>query len=309
MMNQIPNTDTSRDRTNDPATDRMHNEPFLGLRPNTVGLLNADQVLECGKRFVADQLLECPKRSTHSRPSRVQVSWLLISTLLILFGCAGNDPDQTIRLEKLEPFHSIEFNDVFTVYLTDAPEFSVKILAHDNVASQVRLQVKEDTLKIFTDSKRKWLHPETNRVTLHISTNHLSYINAMATCRFETINPIVTNSLLLEMGSPTKLTDVKLELDCNAFMYWNNYLCGGKVSLSGRADNLVLYTFALMQADASNLLSKDAYIENSAKGDCQVWATERLEYSIRSSGNILLKGDPKEIVLREKTSTGRLVRN
>jgi hypothetical protein len=109
------------------------------------------------------------------------------------------------------------------------------------------------------------------------------------------------------MGHPTKLSTIELELNCKRFLYWNNYQCGGKLTLTGRTENLLIYSFALMTVDARALEADYAWIENHSKGDSRVHVENTLEYSIHGVGNIYLYGNPPEIIAHEVTSSGQLI--
>jgi hypothetical protein len=153
----------------------------------------------------------------------------------------------------------------------------------------------------------KWLSPEGNKVKLYITSNLLYEILPNATCSITTVNPIISDEFRIVMGHSPKLTEINLTLACKSFLYWNNHQCGGKVTLSGQADNVFLYAYALMSIDAGQLNTQYAFVENNSKGDCEVFVNDVLEYSIRGVGNIYVRGNPREVVLHEQTSSGRLI--
>lgn len=229
----------------------------------------------------------------------------LLSTLF--FSCGNDELEETSRFEKLPSFHTLHLNSVFNVYLIQDTTFSVRIAGFGDTPEKISLMVVGDTLTIADPSKGKWFSPEKNKVKLYISADKLAVVYANATCYFESINPIISNQFALIMESDVKLMEANLELNCNNFTYWNNYLCGGKLTLSGRVGGLSATTFATMAIDASNLIADRAYLDNNSKGDCTLFVNDRLEYSIRGIGNIYLGGNPAEIILGEKTSSGRLI--
>ncbi len=55
-----------------------------------------------------------------------------------------------------------------------------------------------------------------------------------------------------------------------------------------------------MSVNAGSLIANNAIIDDDSKGDCDLFVTDKLEYSISGTGNIYLKGNPKEIILDEK---------
>ncbi len=233
-------------------------------------------------------------------------AYLLILLLQILFSCR-NEFDERTRQVSLSPFHTVVLNSVFNVYVTQDTTFSIKIIANGQVSDKVSAIVINDTLSISNNAKQQWLHPETNKVTLYITSNQPAQIRVNQTCFIQTINPIISDSFFLLMESPVKLMQANLELNCKTFNYWNNYLCGGRITLTGKVGNLTVNSFSIMSVDASNLIADNANIQNSSAGDCDIFVTDELDYSLHGTGNIYVRGNPKKIIELSKTSSGQLI--
>ncbi|MBA3901647.1 MAG: DUF2807 domain-containing protein, partial [Bacteroidetes bacterium] len=105
----------------------------------------------------------------------------------------------------------------------------------------------------------------------------------------------------------SKLNQANLELGGKSFHFWNNFPCGGKLTLSGNTEILKIWTFSIMSVDAKNLHAEYALIENSSKGNCEVFVSGKLEYSIHGTGDIHLYGNPKQVILNEINSSGKLL--
>lgn len=229
--------------------------------------------------------------------------------LLIIFSsaCEEQDQEQLSYYQTLSPFNIIELNSVFDVFLIQDTLFALKIVASEKVVKNIAFTVQDGILRISNESNGKWLAPKDNKVTLYITSDLLTEIRPNATCFITTVNPIITDDFTIIMGHRPRLARIDLALNCKSFLYWNNHQCGGKVNLSGNAENLLVYTFALMSFDASQLTARYAQVENNSKGDCEVFVTDMLDYSIRGVGNIYLGGNPREVVLHERTSSGQLI--
>ncbi len=227
--------------------------------------------------------------------------------LTFFLSCEENGVEEETYYERLLPFNTLELNSVFDVYLIQDTIYAVKIVGNPNVIKNILFKVENGILRISNESRGKWLGPENNRVKLYISSNRLSQIFPKETCYIETVNPIITDDFSIIQGNKPKLSQINLTLDCGTFLYWNNYQCGGKLTLRGKTKNLIVYSFALMSVNARELRTDYALIENNSKGDCQVFVTDMIEYSIRGVGNIYLQGNTNEIVANEQTSTGRLI--
>lgn len=226
--------------------------------------------------------------------------------LLLLINCT--DFEETVILRKeLPAFNSIELNSVFDVFLIQDNSYSVKIEADADVANAISLDVENYTLKVGSNRKVKWLSPRLNKIRLFITAPGLNAVTSNETCSIQTLNTLTADEFSIIMLESPKLAEINLDLDCNSFLYWNSYHCGGKLILKGRATKLQLYTFSLMAVDAKALTSDYAIIESYSRGNCEVFVKQQLEYSIHGEGDILLYGSPQEILLKERTSTGELI--
>ncbi|MBI9069377.1 MAG: DUF2807 domain-containing protein [Salinivirgaceae bacterium] len=151
------------------------------------------------------------------------------------------------------------------------------------------------------------MSPDKNKIELHIHYKSIREIYAHETCNIQTKNPITSNSFGLVFES--KANEANLELDCGTFYYWNNFPCGGKLTLYGHTKELKLWNYALTTVDAYNLFTSFAIVENSSKGDCIINVAEELNYAIKGEGNIVLFGNPGKINETETGtfSTGKLI--
>lgn len=231
---------------------------------------------------------------------------LLFALIVFSLSCKRKNFEEiTLSYDNLTPFDSIALNDVFDVYLTQDSNYTLKVTGSEDVVKEVNYTTLNNTLTIDNAYKQKWLAPKHNKVKLYISSNRPKRITTNQTCYVETTNPIITDEFGIIMGS--KLSMAKLELNCNTFYFWNIFPCGGKLTLFGNTNRLILWNFAIMSVDAGQLTTGYALVENNSKGDCEVMVTDKLEYSIYGTGNIYLHGHPNEIILKEKTSSGQLI--
>jgi hypothetical protein len=238
----------------------------------------------------------------------VRIKNYSILILALLISCNDFDKDEASRIIAFEPFYFLKLHSVFDVYLLQDTSFSIKVAGEEGLIKHVRFEIEGDVVSVHNEFKGKWLNPETNKVKLYISASFLYKIELYESCNIQTIDPIVSPDFVIFNHATPKLCQVDVELANSTFLYWNNYQCGGKVILRGRTGYLEAHTFALMTMDASQLITDDAFIENSSKGDCQVNVVRQLKYSIHNTGNIYLHRTPAEIILNERTSTGQLIR-
>ena len=221
-----------------------------------------------------------------------------------LTACQKNNPEGSIT-KPLADFHEIEINNNFDVFLVEDSVFFVEIQGHEKTIQKVNCIVESEVLTIDNLQKQKFTHPKTNKVTLYIHTNQLTKVSANETCQLKTVNAIHTTSFSYTAKSKANFAD--LEVNCTDFSYWNNFPCGGKITLRGTTNQLKIWNTAIMSIDAKGLTTGYAYIENSAKGLCEVNVANKLEYKILGDGNIEVYGAPSIIHELVKTGKGSLI--
>jgi len=229
--------------------------------------------------------------------------WLL---LCLIISCKKDIVNKSL-FKALAPFDQIELNDVFEVYIDEDSVFSVEAYGDESFIEYVSYTINDKVLSIENKRKVIWQTPKRNKIVLFIRSPELSKIKATGGCNIKTLGPITSKDITLILAG--KASQADLELDCDKFQYWNHFPTGGKLRLSGNTERLDIWNFAIMPVDAKNLTARNATIENSSEGDCEVRVLDKLEYSIKGSGNIHLYGDTKEIIEKELSSSGILIKH
>jgi len=202
-------------------------------------------------------------------------------------------------------FEILTLDDRFDVILTQDTIESILISGDPKMIRKVDWHIENKELHIESSFKNAWMKPGKNRITLHISVKNLKRINVNQTCDISCSNELTCPELgIITTG---KMSVANLKLNCNSFYTWNNFPCGGKLTLSGSVNQLKLWNYALMQIDAIDLTSNEAYIENYSKGSIKTTITNALTYKINGEGDIYLQGNPPTIVKISEENTGKLV--
>lgn len=227
-----------------------------------------------------------------------------LALLFLAVACAKNDPEVSLT-KNLDLFTEIQINSPFDVQLQEDSVFYVEVKGHQKSVEAVVFTLNNGTLRIENTLKNKFLRPKTNKVTLVIHSLPLELIQADETCFLSTLNPITSQEFGLVMKS--KGNNADLEFKGKTFYFWNNYPCGGRLTLSGHADQLKIWSSAIFAVDAKNLTAKYAFVENNSKGNCVLTATEALEYAIKSEGNIEVFGSPALVIKKAGNGSGQFI--
>lgn len=225
-----------------------------------------------------------------------------------LFGSCADQYKETIRVLSVAPFSTLQIKSVFTIYLVQDTTYSVKIVADDAVINQIDAHVESNTLYLIDNNKQKWMNPENNKVTLYIHSPAHNGINAESTYSLYSTNTITANELWIINDGAVKLCDIDLNIDCQSFVYWNNYLSGGKLTLKGKCKSFNIGNFALHQINTVDLQSESGYISSYAKADSRIYVTDTLTCDLHGTGNIYVYGNPSTIIVDQNTSSGQVIR-
>ncbi|MDA3891079.1 MAG: DUF2807 domain-containing protein [Salinivirgaceae bacterium] len=228
---------------------------------------------------------------------------IFISTILF-FSCQKNNQFTSIA-ENLSPFTSVELNSAFNIYLSEDSVFEIEIEGYERNVESIDFSVTDSVLSIRNNVNFKFTTPTKNKIDIYIKSKPLKQVSANETCNIKTITPITSASFGLILKS--KSNRANLELNSGTFWYWNNFPCGGLITLNGQSKVLKLWNYALIKIDAQNLIVERAEIANHSKSDIDIHVTDKLEYSISNVGNIVLHNTPKEIIKNEVTSSGKLI--
>ena len=230
---------------------------------------------------------------------------IVLAVVIALLSVSCKKQGQVTTEHELSEFDTLVFSDVFDVTLIQDSVNHIKVIGTEKFVAHVQWEISNNTLTIKNEGKYKWLNPSTNKIKLEITVNDLAKIVANETCNISTQHVLHANELGLVLKS--KLNHASLQLDCNTFYYWNNFPCGGSVTLQGTCHKLKLWNYALMQIDSRQLETKITEVENTSKGDIHVWCTDSLMYKINGTGNIYLRGNPTYLLNHSGSGSGKLL--
>lgn len=232
--------------------------------------------------------------------------YALYLLLLTLLSCQKEE-ETTSKKVMLHAFHSLVLNEAFEVYLIEGNEYSLAMEGAESFMAKMEFQVNDSILTIDNTKGTKWTNPQNNIPKLWVSCPQLKYVKANESCDIKTTNPITTYEFGIVLGS--KANTANLQFDNEVVYYWNDFPCGGKLTLSGKTKELKLWNTAIMTVNASTLSAEKGFIENASKGDCIVQISNYLEYKIEGEGDIVVFGNPQQIIEKGKENSGQLILN
>jgi hypothetical protein len=235
------------------------------------------------------------------------ISILSLAILLLLNGCLDSY-ERAERIFDVQPFESIRLKSVFTVVLKQANEYSVQVTADKDVIDEIKVEVNDaGVLELTNHAKLKWTSPESAHIRVTINSPVFQQLVADESYALSSAGEITFDELYIINNAVVKISDIDLQVKGNYLLYWNNWLAGGKLALRGEVESLDAHNYALHIIDAKDLHARSAIVRNFGRENCVVNVSEHFEYSLNGPGNIILYGNPSEVVLMEKTSSGKLI--
>ena len=232
------------------------------------------------------------------------VKYITLLCVALAYMSCGKSNNKILLTKNLEAFTKIQLNSTFDVVLIEDTVHSITLYGAEKRLENIQLEIVEGILNVDDAGRLKWLNPKNQKVELRISSQYFEQLKASETCFIRNEGEITSREfgLILE----NKANEADLNLNTDVFFYYNNFPCGGKVTLRGKTNLLKVWNYALMTVDAGELAAQDALVENHALSNCTVNVKNKLDYSIRSSGDIIVLGNPTEINAFDTDGEGKL---
>ena len=200
-------------------------------------------------------------------------------------------------------FTKIELNDRINLFITYAPELSVKVKAGENLQDLIKTEVKGNTLKIENTNKCNWVRSFKKEVDVFISTPTLKEITYYGSGEVHYLNTFITDTLLVNLWEASG--DLTLNVDAQ-LVELKTHTGVGTIKCKGQTNRLVAFVGGNGFVDASEIIANEVLAVNENTGYAQVNAIAILKADIRGSGNIEYYGDP--LITLTKEGRGELIK-
>jgi hypothetical protein len=214
---------------------------------------------------------------------------------------------ETTRTLPLGPFTTIDIKSVFSIYLIQDTFYGVEIVGDDDIINHVDATVDGDVLSLVDNRQVKWTTPESNKIKVYVRSPNHGTINAYATYSLYSAN-VITTDLRIVNQPEVRFSEIDLALDSKSFYYWNNYSCNGRLMLRGQCESFTINNYALHAVDASGLNAQSGILTTYAKAACSVNVANQFTCSVHGQGNIYVHGNPAELIVKEITSSGQVIK-
>ncbi len=185
-----------------------------------------------------------------------------------------------------EAFSSIDVSDNIEVELTSDSVKQFVVNAPEKVLSQVKTEVKDGRLRIYTD---KFLLNYPVKVT--VSVDSLYELEASGASRVTTRSRINTPWFKMDLSGASQ---AKLDIDVTGKA--DIELSGASYAeLNGAGGEIAVDANGASKLKAEQFRTKNALIESSGAAHVEVYATESVDADASGAGEIDITGNPKTI--------------
>ena len=212
---------------------------------------------------------------------------VFISFLFILpahaDGIKGNGNVQTEERE-VSSFESIKVSGAFTIYLSQDDDYSLKVVADENLLDIIKTKVKGDVLYISTE---KSIY-KSKEMKLYIGFKHLSKLKANGAISLKSDQMLRFDEFDIEINGASS---AELELSANRLSINNSG--ASTIKLAGKCEDVSINISGAGSVSAYDLVAKKGSIDISGVGSGKVCVKDDLRVSISGIGSVKYKGEPK----------------
>jgi hypothetical protein len=182
-------------------------------------------------------------------------------------------------------FTGIKAGDAFNISITQSDSPSLKVDAPESVQNQIKTEVKDGILNIWTEGNVKT--EEDIKITVSMKTLNSIDISGAADVKSE--NTITVDKINIKTSGAG---DIHLDLKANEIT--TDISGAGDVTLKGTAQLLDASVSGAGDLKASNLEANKVKAKVSGAGDAKVNAVQGLDADISGAGSIIYKGSPTD---------------
>ncbi|MPQ48478.1 hypothetical protein GCQ56_15845 [Marinifilum sp. N1E240] len=216
-------------------------------------------------------------------PALILFFSFMISIPVYADGIKGNG---NVKSEDREVsnFDAIKINGAYTIYLSQDDDYSLRIVADENLLDIITSKVKNNVLYI---SNEKSIY-KSKELKLYIGFKHLSKIKANGAISLKSDQILRFDKIDIEINGASS---ADLELSANRLSIDNSG--ASTIKLAGKCEEVDIDISGAGSVNAIALKAKKGTIDISGVGSGKVFVEEELRVSISGIGSVKYKGDPR----------------
>jgi len=225
--------------------------------------------------------------------------FILITTTSCInggFGIKGNRNVVSEDRKITADFTEIKVSQGIQVFLTQGNDININVEADENIIDLLITEVKGDVLKIYFDKNVS----RAKAKNVYLTIDKITGIKVSSGAHVKSEGVIRAKNLDLSSTSGSGL-----KLNINASKVTCSTSSGANVKLTGETEHFSGSSSSGSNINANNLIAKTSKASASSGAGISLFASETLNATASSGGNISYKGNP-ETVNKSKSSGGSI---
>ncbi len=215
---------------------------------------------------------------------KIMITKAIIAIFFVTFNTAANEQKEAKNFE-VEPFTAISVSDIFTVFLKQSDDYSLKIEIDKSQLDNISVLHEEGTLKLSCNER---LFRRGERIKAHISAPLIEKIIAGGTASVSSENTLVTPEMFVGASGASNL-NISVETDDLT----SNVSGASNLTLNGNAANHKASVSGASTLKAYGLNTETTNAKASGTSMLQVNATKELIANASGTSYISVKEMPE----------------
>jgi|GEM_PF-1375828 len=199
--------------------------------------------------------------------------------------------------------------NTFQIQIIQDDEEFILLKGGENLVSKTNASVADQQLTIdhsYNNNARNF-----DLITAEIHLKEVTKITCSAPANISSINKLNGNHLDIIVYSESQLVEMNLSLEYESMKFHSLGSATGGFKFSGICPNTNYTLNGVINIKAGDLQSNNISLAQNGIGEAHVWAKDKLNVTIYSSGNIYYKGTPeisvKRIQVNNQNPTGEVL--
>lgn len=243
----------------------------------------------------------------------MRYSFLIFTTCLFLFfsckkenlcDCVKSTGPTNVIYRDLKDFNCIFLKDKIDLYLTQGPQFEVRVEAGANLQKLIKTELDGETLKVYNNNRCNWVRGYKHKIKVYVTAPYFKYLKHGGLGVIQSLNTITQDTISLRTENSGDF-----RLDLNTYRVVGSAHGNGDMYLTGTTDRLESYYYGTNYLYAYGLnISSYVFLDSYSIGHAYINAPENglMDIKIDRAGNIYYKGNPATINLT-RNGKGNLI--
>ncbi|MCH2214525.1 MAG: DUF2807 domain-containing protein [Flavobacteriales bacterium] len=220
--------------------------------------------------------------------------------LLICTGCAKENRwdcfkslgDERIENRKLDSFSKVFVEDRVDIEYYHSENYRVEVIFGENIIDLIKTKVENEELTISNSSTCNFVRDLSKHPVVKIYAPTFNYLENRCSGDITFRDTLRSSSFTYEQWESNGVATFLLKNELTKITMHVGFC---EVIVKGHTDQSELYSAAVGKLQAENLISPQAFVNNTSIQDIAVYAENYLYGEVNDRGNIKYGGDPINI--------------